>query len=52
MSNKNLYAINYNQVKCVNILIAILEEAIKRKAFSIEEIEKIDKTIAIICINN
>tara|TARA_E500000331_G_scaffold14091_2_gene12380 strand:+ start:895 stop:1053 length:159 start_codon:yes stop_codon:yes gene_type:complete len=52
MNNTNLYAINYNQVKCINILIAILDEAIKRKAFSIKEIEKIDKTIEIICIKN
>tara|TARA_Y100000992_G_C21260285_1_gene490897 strand:- start:231 stop:389 length:159 start_codon:yes stop_codon:yes gene_type:complete len=52
MSNNNLYTINYNQVKCVNILITILEEAIKRKAFSKEEVKKIDKTIEIMCINN
>ncbi len=51
MSNKNLYAINYNQVKCINILITLIEESIKRNAFSIEEIKNIDKTIDIVCNN-
>lgn len=49
MNNLNLYAINYNQVKCINILITILEEAINRETFSIEEIQNIKKTINLLC---
>ena len=51
MTNINLYAINHNQVKCVNILIAILEEAVKRNTFTKEEMTNIEKTVNVLCNN-
>jgi hypothetical protein len=51
MTKINLYVINHNQVKCVNILIAILEEAVKRNTFTAEERLKIDKSVNVLCNN-
>ena len=45
------YKITQKQLTCINILIKILEEAITRKTFNEEEIEKILKTVETLCKN-
>jgi len=39
------YAINHRQLICINILIRTLQEAINRKCFDEDEIQKILKTV-------
>ena len=39
------YVINQKQLKCINILIRTLQEAIDRECFSEDEIKNIVKTV-------
>jgi len=42
------YIVTAKQVKAINVMIRVLEEAISRNTFSKDEIEKIVKTVDII----
>ena len=46
------FKITKSQLTCINILIKALDEAIKRDAFSQQEINKIIKTSQILTQNN
>ena len=45
------YTITEKQLKMINILIKVAEEAINRNTFSNEEIKKIQKTVKILNSN-
>jgi hypothetical protein len=48
MNEKN-YIITKKQLNMINILIRVVEESINRDTFSQDEIQKIQKTVNILC---
>ena len=48
---KNDYLITESQVKAINILLRVLQEAIERKTFNEKEIENIYKMNSQLCKN-
>ncbi len=46
------YIVTAKQVKAINVMIRVLEEAINRNTFTKDEIEKIVKTVDILSKTN